>query len=547
MKKITENFNGIIESVSYAMHKVCTFFVFLYLFLMAVVFPFYLSNGYRNAGTDKSMLFRYIGLGLILSVLPCAVIYWLLSLKKEYGRNRCKEWCVSDIYVLLFGFLTVVSFLFSYNKQEALWGAEGWYMGLATQVTFVLSYFFVSVFLVCKKMILSMFLLSTFVTFVWGLLNRFSIYPIFFEGMNPGFIATLGNINWYCGYWSVFFPVGVGLFYVSIIHANELRWKNVLFRLVAGLYLAVATAVGAVQGSDSAILVFAAVTLVLYCVSAWDKNHRKAFYITVMVMCGVCQVLRLIRGIFPEAMNYNSISADILTAGNTTAILFFVLLCLVANKRLIEKISEKYIRMERMVVMSVVFAALFVLAGLIVINTISPGSIGGMSDNPVFTFNNKWGSSRGATWSAGIKVFADNSVVEKLIGLGPDSFAYGVYREGSSAVALVTEIFGNSRLTNAHNEWITVLVNTGILGLVIYVGMLITKTFRYISKGLDKNISLPIAFVCGLALVGYMSNNIFSFQQVLNGPFVYIMMGIGEAVVRQSRTDEGEINENSNL
>ena len=118
---------------------------------------------------------------------------------------------------------------------------------------------------------------------------------------------------------------------------------------------------------------------------------------------------------------------------------------------------------------------------------------------------------------------------EKLVGLGPDSFAYGVYREGSSAIEMVRDTFGNSRLTNAHNEWITVLVNTGVFGLAAYLGMFLSKTVRYINKG----ISLTMTFACGLTLVGYMSNNLFSFQQVLNGPFIFIMMGIGEAIVRE--------------
>ena len=539
MKKTADILNKIKESIAYAMRNVGSFFVFLYMFLMIVVFPFYLTNGYRNAGTDKAILFRYIGLGLCLSVIPCAIIYWLCSLKKKDRDDKTSKWnglCVSDKLVLMYGLLVVVSFLCSNNKQEAFWGADGWFMGFATQMIYVVSYFCISRFLIWKTAILVLTVISTTVTFVLGILNRFSVYPLVLEGANPSFIATLGNINWFCGYWSVFFPLAVGLFYMSVI-----KDKNVMIRLALGAYLAICTATGAVQGSDSAMLVFVIVTLVLFCVSVKDVNHRSAFYVVLMVMCGACQVMRAIRVIFPMAMNYDCITTDVLTDGNVTLVLFVVSMLLWFLLRLIikdgrflgKRITEagflEYMKWERLALFGLGILGFVIFIVMIVRNTLNPGSIGALSGNSIFTFNEKWGSSRGVTWSAGIKVFDDMNFFEKLVGLGPDSFAYGVYKEGSSAAGMVRDVFGNSRLTNAHNEWITVLVNTGFLGLITYMGFFFSKAIRYIGKG----VSLPVAFACGLSLIGYMSNNIFSFQQVLNGPFVFIMMGIGEAIVRE--------------
>lgn len=535
MKKTDVIFGKIIESVSCAMHRVGSFFVFLYVLVMTVVFPFYLTNGYRNAGTDKSMLFRYLGLGLILSVMPCVMIYWICTRIKNFKeklniRTSIFKISISDKLILMYGLAVIVSFLCSNNKQEAFWGAQGWYIGFTTQMIYVVSYFCISRLLRLHNVIIISALISTTITFALGTLNRFSVYPIIIEGANPSFIATLGNINWLCGYWSVFFPMAVGLFYMSVVQKDK-----VMIRLILGVYLAICAAIGAVQGSDSAMLVFVTVMFVLFWVSAEDVAHRRAFYMTMIIMCGVCQLLRVIRVIFPDAMNYDSATAELLTGGNFTLVLLaaaFVLWILADNvkkgHRSLDIISS-YMRCERIAVLVVGMAVLIVYVILLIRNTINPGSIGTLSGNPIFTFNEKWGSSRGITWTAGIKVFGDMTLFEKLVGLGPDSFAYGVYREGSPAVDAVTAAFGNSRLTNAHNEWITVLVNNGIWGLITYIGFFVSKAVRYISKG----VLLPTTFACGLALVGYMSNNLFSFQQVLNGPFVFIMMGIGEAVIRE--------------
>lgn len=517
--------NHIKATFSQKMQNVCSFYVFLYLLLMAVYFPFFLTWGYRNAGTDKSMLFRFLGLGLIVSVLPCALVYWLIWLKKKGMDYFYEDISDSDWLGIAYLFFVVISYLCSENKQEALWGASGWYIGLVTQIIYLASYFFISRFLKGEKILLPLFAVGSGISFFLGFLNRFSVYPLKLKAANVSFIATLGNINWFCGYWSVFFPLAAGLFY-------GMRGKNRVCRLFCGIYLALCAATGAVQGSDSALLVYAAVTILLFCVSCGSNEERKSFYETMMIICGSFQVVRLIRLFFPTAMNYKSTASELLTEGNFTLFVFTgaLLLWLVffALEKS-EKNAQKFMKIERMTVLVLLLFAFGTFLFLLIKNTSEPGSIGALSDNEIFLFNEDWGSSRGATWTAGLKVFNDQPFGRKLIGLGPDSFAYGVYKEGSSAAQLVMDQFGNSRLTNAHNEWITVLVNMGVLGMLAYIGFFLTKVIRYMK---EREIS-PLVLACGLALAGYMSHNLFSFQQALNGPFVFIMMGIGEAVLRR--------------
>lgn len=510
---------------SQKMQNVCSFYVFLYLLLMAVYFPFFLTWGYRNAGTDKSMLFRYLGLGLIISVLPCALVYWLIRLKKKGMDYLYEDISDSDWLGIAYLFFVVISYVCSDNKQEALWGAQGWYIGLVTQLIYLASYFFISRFLKGEKILLPLFAVSSGISFFLGILNRFSVYPLKLKGANESFIATLGNINWFCGYWSVFFPLAAGLFY-------GMRGKNRVCRFFCGLYLALCTAAGAVQGSDSALLVYAAVTILLFCISCGNHGARKSFYETMLIICGSCQVVRLIRLLFPNAMNYKSAAARLLTGGNFTLFLFTGALLLWLVFFALEKVQKdarKFMKAERVAVLAILFLVFGGFLFLLVKNTSDPGSIGALSDKGMFLFDEDWGSSRGATWTAGLKVFNDQPFGRKLIGLGPDCFAYGVYKEGSSAIQIVTETFGNSRLTNAHNEWITVLVNTGVLGMISYMGFFFGKVVRYIK---EREVS-PLVLACGLALAGYMSHNLFSFQQALNGPFVFIMMGIGEALLRR--------------
>ena len=89
---------------------------------------------------------------------------------------------------------------------------------------------------------------------------------------------------------------------------------------------------------------------------------------------------------------------------------------------------------------------------------------------------------------------------------------------------MVHDRFGGNRLTNAHNEWLTVLVDIGVLGLVSYAGMMITAIRDFLRAGENK----MLVGACGICVLAYTVNNMFSFQQVMNISTVFVIMGIGE-------------------
>jgi O-antigen ligase len=92
----------------------------------------------------------------------------------------------------------------------------------------------------------------------------------------------------------------------------------------------------------------------------------------------------------------------------------------------------------------------------------------------------------------------------------------------------VNEKFGTLRLTNAHNEWLTILVNQGIVGIVGFAGIICSAVYRYIK---DRKVCIAPA-VCGIGILAYTINNIFSFQTSMNVPTMFVLLGIGEAYMR---------------
>lgn len=207
--------------------------------------------------------------------------------------------------------------------------------------------------------------------------------------------------------------------------------------------------------------------------------------------------------------------------------------------------------------------AVLVYLVLATVNTLRPGSLGALSEVSLFTFDGAWGSNRGISWAVGWECFKEQDLWGKMVGIGPDTMVEYV-RAGLAPdlLAAVQEFFGNFRLTNAHNEWLTILVNEGIFGLAMYMGLLVSAVVRMIkaeakqsrmvkivlkktetenadatesgrrTAGKTNLTNLVLAGACGMAVLAYVINSMFGFQQVMGTGTLFVLLGMGEACLR---------------
>ena len=112
----------------------------------------------------------------------------------------------------------------------------------------------------------------------------------------------------------------------------------------------------------------------------------------------------------------------------------------------------------RKILIIVILSLFGLFVSLVTINTITKGALPIIGDKSIFMFEGEWGSGRAYTWTFGLKTFGHMNFGHKLIGSGPDTFFY----EMISYSDLNDEwyaVYNGARLTNAHNEWISLLVN----------------------------------------------------------------------------------------
>lgn len=504
----------------------------VYLLLILCVMPFYNREGYRRIGTDKSVFFNSVCVYMGRILVPVVLIYLIMlviSERKEILTKIRSALSITDLFAAGFCLALILSYLCSNYRSKALWGYKGWYMGFCPQMFLISTYFFVSKLWKPRKWVFYLGLTTSFAVFLLGYLNRFNIDVLGMATEYGEFISTIGNMNWYCGYLVSVFFAGTALLWQW---ESGKPWQKYLLII----YVIVGFGTLLTQGSDSGLIALIATMFTMFCLSLRDKGKMLMFWQEMMFFSFACMITYLLKKILPGGISFDLGYAGLLTTGWMSLIVTLVSIAFFAGVTVSIKrgnYTEKGFQILARVCVVLFTVAMVIYLVLTVVNTIRPGSVGPLSDLSMFTFSPEWGSKRGATWEAGWRCFTEQNFLHRLVGVGPDAMSAFIYQNGSpELVELLRNSFGEITLTNAHNEWLTILVNIGLLGLVSFGGMMITGIRRYLKEVGNRR----IVFACGMCLLAYTMNNIFSFQQAMSMATILSIFGMGEAFIKVENT-----------
>ena len=117
-------------------------------------------------------------------------------------------------------------------------------------------------------------------------------------------------------------------------------------------------------------------------------------------------------------------------------------------------------------------------------------------------------------------MYHDLPVWRKIIGIGPGMFSHYLGR--------YTEL----ELDNAHNEWLTVFIESGIGAGLAYLAIFVVSivdSARAAVRSMDQEKALYL-IALSAAVIGYVGHGVFCYQQALTTPMIFVLMGMASNV-----------------
>lgn len=496
----------------------------LYMIALLVVLPLHTGGGYWSLGERKYELFRRVSilcLGCWLAAALVEHIWNAVRLRKRVALGRL-PFSTVDWAVASYGGCVLLSAIFSDYGRLAWVGYEGWRMGAVSQLMFVGIYFFVSRRYEGERMPLYLGEAAICLVTLFGLLHRLGIDPLGLlvywrrgDWEYSHMLSTLGNINWLCGYYSV----ALALVMVSYLRAG--KWWSTALLYVEALAVFVLLGVQGSQGGQLILAVCVAVCLLL----GWRRLRelKKVWaLLTGFFLCmPVMGLLMKLRGDKAAVVEDGDIFRQVgwpfwIIAAMACAAVYFLL----ARKG---NAAGRMLRRRGVEAVLICGMAVGITAAVLF------GLMHGIDDD--------FGSGRGFLWRISVEGFRQADGKGKLLGAGPDCYGeeiYGVLGAGTSIWS--GSHWDGAVYTNAHNEVLTQLCNLGILGTVSYLGIFLAGWRRYAScRGRGSGIS---GWLGPLAIAMYGIHGLISFQQVLNTPLLFLVLGVCEQRLR-ARESQG--------
>lgn len=491
--------------------------VFLYLVLLFVVFVFYAPDKFYNIGVYKILFFERVTIFFLgISILLIIATFIFVSNKPKVKLE------ITDIAFLAFAGWNIISLLFSPYSWDGLLGYETWRTGLLTQLAITAIYFIVKQWANKWKSIITIALIAFTVENILVILQRFGMNPLnLYEGMELGdwnrrnLLGTIGNTNWLCGYMMCLIPVIVWLY----IYVEEM-----VLGIVWGVALFISLVALCLQGSSSGIVALAGILLVCLCFAIRTYKHLIRLISIPFMIAFFWMMLSLLQVelLEPEEVHTPQKVYSYLWIIPTLVLAVIIIFLIVWTKRKKkDKLPSEFIRVARIVV------AVILGTGLIVFTSVQ--FWGAASNNQIvqkLLIKDTWGSNRILLWKETIKHFFQNTSIKSILfGVGPDCYGNWFIDQGIyiRAEGPMKDVF----YTNAHNLVLTTLINTGVIGVSIYLFAWISLLVHFLKKERARDFSvLGVLMITGMGINGF-----FSFQQICATPLFFALLGLVRGMV----------------
>ncbi len=490
-------------------------FTWIYLAVMGGIFPLFYQNGFFNILISK---YAFFGIATGVYAVGMMILY-LTCLKDEYCRKRLFSLSSADKWMLFFLACCLTSQIFTEYKEIAWTGSEGRYNGLLAMILYGLVYFMVSRGYCKSKILAWIFLISGGAVNLLAILNHFEIDPlniqlILSEEQQSMFISTVGNINIFSGFASMYVSMAFALFCIA---------KKRSFQIggIVGIVIGMG---GLIAGnSDSGflgIIVLCLFFLVLFHIQ--KRFLRKWVYgiILILASSGLMGVLQIIAG--DHAIAYKGGFAEMFANEKLLIVAAILGICYPLVLKGMKFLRERHFTKKQLLAMVL---SLMGLCVVVVLWMNRKEILTFLNQGDFLEFNDEWGTYRGFIWKRSFWIYLDLPFIQKIFGCGLDTIRSMMnlfYRD--DMINIAGKIYDN-----AHNEYLQYLVTIGIAGVTAYVGLLVQSMCTAIKRSKDSLIFL----VLFAGVISYAVQSTVNISQSIITFFLFLWLGLIEGERRK--------------
>lgn len=504
--------------------------VFARIFLLAMVFLFPLAMGsekYGNITHYKNSVF-YVLTALALCSIIVAMIVRVVSTPADKFKMELPQFNLPDMAVLLYWGFLFLSTLLSPYKDIAFNGQGVRNDGLIIQSFYVAVYFAISHLLKLRKFDLNVYCFGATIVAGLVMLHFFGIDVLNTGFSKPNwesgllFMGPMGNINLTSYFVTAALVLAAGIYITEQQLPFDRHGALTLgcFALMLWAELNLNTDAGIVA---LGVVLLAAMPLMLI---SFKRLGR--FLAVLSAAIGVTAFNRLVIKDWILEENFGKIGFLMIFAAILTCAASVFIGCDFGSafitdvkQKLNATLSRRRLLIASLAIDSLAVVGIFV-ASFFAAKSQKSGVLyefGQMLYHG--NFNDKFGHNRMFTWKRTIKLVGK----KPLFGSGPDTFCTvfnEVYGDESK------EFFGGRNLDKAHNEYLQLLICSGITGLgafLTFIGSLTVKAFRRATGN-------PLLVCCGAAVIAYAVHAFFGYSLPINTPLMWVLLGLTGAAVR---------------
>lgn len=495
-----------------------------YLAIMFSFFPLFLTKQYAHARTDKYWFYLIATGILVISVSLCMIMSSSEANRVGEHKPLITPLSITDILMLCFLFLAVISTVFSPHPTEALLGTGGRNNGLLLLLMYTLMYFIITRNYVYKDYVFIIYLVVSALVALLTVLNFFYIDPF---GMLKGYDAatiedfgsTLGNKNIIAAFMCVYLPIAVMSFVMT---------ENKALRAVGGVAIVFAYSGLLCADSTSDILGLLIILPIMAIFSARSYTYLRRYLLALTILFTSGKILLLFATLVGDHNKGFEFMQVFLIYHPLTYVPIAVFGILYLILLLSKNAESRYPARTVQIILVLLFSiGIILLISLFVYFSFKDTTTDLGNFKKLLRFDDYWGTHRGFMWRVSFEEFGKFNLLHILFGAGPDTVYYVLQPHFDELLAR----FGDASTDCAHNEYINYLLTQGVLGLSAYLGVMITAIVRGLNAA--KNNPMVLAFIG--AMICYLAQSVVNLYNPIVTPSLFIFLALTEGIRRNAK------------